>query len=517
MPQEQQVPALEVVELSKSFTRTRALADFSLTIAPGEVHALLGQNGSGKSTLIKIISGYHQPDPGGSVRVAGRELPFQAPIQSYRLGCRIVQQDLGLVNTLSILDNMALSSGFPTNFGTISAKRSFEQAERELARLGLDLDPHRPVSSLSASQRTGVAVARALREDPNYPPQLLILDEPTATLPVDEVDSLLEMVASMAQTGVGVLYVTHHLGEIFRVGHSLSVLRDGVLVGSGAVADFDHQSIVHLLVGEELELEELEARSERAVRAAHMGEPPVLEVEDLSGGAASHVSLSVSPGEIVGLAGLTGSGRDDLLGRIFGSFPRDGGTVRLRGEELVNHRPDLAIGRGVAYLPPDRKTSGGVMNMVARENLTMPNLRPFWKGLRLRRGLETTQTAEWFERLGVRPAGAYDEPLSIFSGGNQQKVLFGKWLSQKPAVFLLDEPTQGVDVGAKADLHRELRTAATEGAAVVISSSDLEELTDLCGRVLVLVEGRVVAELVGDEVTEAAITRKFMPVAELPA
>jgi len=517
VPQERTVPALQVVGLSKSFTRTRALDDVSLTIAPGEVHALLGQNGSGKSTLIKIVSGYHPPDPGGVVNVGGHELPFESPIQSYRLGCRIVQQDLGLVNNLSVLDNMSLSSGFPTRWGTISAKRSLAQAQADLERLGVGVDPHQPVSSLSASQRTGVAVARALREDAAYPPRLLILDEPTATLPVDEVDSLLQMVRRMADTGVGVLYVTHHLGEVFRVGHRLSVLRDGRLVGNGPVSEFDQAAIVHLLVGEELEAEESEARSERDRRAAQHHQPPVLEVVGLSGGAVNGVSLSIAPGEIVGIAGLTGSGRDDLLGRVFGSFPRDEGVVRIRGETLPEARPDLAIGRGVAYLAPDRKTSGGVMNMTARENLTMPNLRPFWRGMLLRRTLELQRTAEWFERLGVRPGKAYDEELGIFSGGNQQKILFGKWLSQRPAVFLLDEPTQGVDVGAKADLHRELRTAAGDGAAVVISSSDLEELADLCDRVIVMVDGVISAELAGGELTEAEITRRFMPVAALPA
>ena len=518
MPQEQQHPAaLEIVTLSKSFTRTRALADVSLSIAPGEVHALLGQNGSGKSTLIKIISGYHQPDPGGAVRVGGKDLPFEAPVQSYRLGARIVQQDLGLVNNLSVLDNMALSSGFPTFLKTISPRRSMAQAQRDLERLGLEIDPHVPISSLSASQRTGVAVARALREDWQYPPRLLILDEPTAALPVNEVDALLQMVTHMAATGVGVLYVTHHLGEVFRVGHKLSVLRDGHLVGSGPVSQFDHDAIVHLLVGEELAAEETESRAERAAHAVHRSDPPVLEIENLTGGAVGGVSLNVAPGEIVGIAGLTGSGRDDLLGRVFGSFPRTGGRVRIGGQELGENRPDIAIEKGVAYLAPDRKTSGGVMNMTARENLTMPNLQPFWKGLLLRKKLELSRTAEWFERLGVRPAGTFDEPLSIFSGGNQQKILFGKWLSQRPSVFLLDEPTQGVDVGAKADLHRELRTAATEGAAVVISSSDLEELADLCGRVVVLVDGRIAAELSGNDLTETEITRRFMPAAAVPA
>ena len=517
MPQEQNTtPALEVAGLSKSFTRTRALADVSLSIAPGEVHALLGQNGSGKSTLIKVLSGYHAPDPGGSVHVGGEELHYNAPVQSYRLGCRVVQQDLGLISNLSVLDNMALSSGYPTVAGTILPRASREQAMEDLRKLNLDIDPRTPVAELSASQRTGVAVARALREDPEYRPRLLILDEPTATLPVDEVDSLLEMVERMSSTGVGVLYVTHHLGEVFRVAQQLTVLRDGVVVGSGPVSDFDHQSLVQLLVGEELAQEESEARAERAHASEQIGETPVLEVEELSGGAVTGVSLSVRPGEIVGVAGLTGSGRDDLLPRIFGSSPRTGGRVSVAGQALKEGRPDLAIGRGVAYLAPDRKTSGGVMNMTARENLTMPNLSPFWKGLLLRRKLETERTREWFKRLGVRPGDAYEQPLSIFSGGNQQKVLFGKWLSQAPSVFLLDEPTQGVDVGAKADLHRELRTAAADGAAVVITSSDLEELADLCHRVLVLVDGRIAAELGGDALTEAAITREFMPVAEAP-
>jgi ribose transport system ATP-binding protein len=518
LPQEQRtVPALEVVGLSKSFTRTRALADADLTIAPGEIHALLGQNGSGKSTLIKILSGYHQPDPGGLVRVAGKQLPFEAPVQSYRLGCRIVQQDLGLVLNLSVLDNLALSSGFPTTAGTIRPKASVAQARRDLAKLHLDIDPRAPVSTLSASQRTGVAVARAIRDDPAYPPQILILDEPTATLPVDEVDSLLEMVQRMAATDVGVLYVTHHLGEVFRIADRLTVLRDGRVVGSGPVKQFHHESLVHLLVGEELETEEREARAERNAQVGRRGEPPILEAENVSGGAVAGVSLTVSPGEIVGIAGLTGSGRDELLGLIFGSFARAAGAVRVRGQELVGSRPDLAIGKGVAYLAPDRKISGGVMNMTARENLTMPNLSPFWKGLLLRRKLELARTREWFERLDVRPADTFDEPLSIFSGGNQQKILFGKWLSQEPLVVLLDEPTQGVDVGAKADLHRELRAVAAGGAAVVISSSDLEELADLCNRVLVLVDGRLSAELSGAELTETAITREFMSIAEVPA
>jgi ribose transport system ATP-binding protein len=506
-------PALAVEGLSKTFTRTRALADVSLEIDSGEVHALLGQNGSGKSTLIKVLSGYHEPDPGGAVRILGEDLDWGSPVQSYRLGCRFVQQDLGLVPSLSVIDNLAIGAGFPTRLGTVRPRASLEQAREDLARLDLDVDPRALVSSLSAAERTGVAVARALRPDPDFPARLLVLDEPTATLPVDEVDRLLQMVERMAAAGVAVLYVTHHLGEVFRVADRVSVFRNGAVVGAGAVEEFDHDRLVHLLAGEELLAVESEGRRQRAERAQLQGQEVVLEVDDLRSATLDGVSFAVHAVEIVGIAGLTGSGRDAVLGTVFGSTKRDAGEVRLQGEPLRAGRPDLAIGRGVAYLAPDRKISGGIMTLSARENMSLPRLKPFWRGGVLRGRPEKEQTRSWFDRLSVRPAGACDEPLGIFSGGNQQKVLFGKWLSQAPAVFLLDEPTQGVDVGAKADLHRELETAALDGAAVVISSSDLEELAGLCDRVLVILEGRIATELRGAQLTEGQITRSFMPLA----
>ena len=507
---------LEVDSVSKTFTRTQALSGVSLTIQPGEVHALLGQNGSGKSTLIKILSGYHAPDPGGAIRIQGNELPFQSPAQSYRLGCRFVQQDLGLVPTLSVQDNMSLGSGFPTAWGTIKERASRAQATADLAKLNLDIDPKTMVSSLAASERTGVAIARALHEDPDYAHCLLVLDEPTATLPVDEVDNLLDRVAALAATGIGVLYVTHHLGEVFRVAQRVSVFRDGKVVGAGPVADFDHASIVQLLAGEELLAEETETRVEKAGRAAARTSETVFEISDLHAGAAAGISLSAERGEIVGIAGLAGSGRDTVLGAAFGSLPRARGEVKVAGKSLPQSRPDVAIGQGVAYLAPDRKIGGGVMTMSARENLTLPDLKPFWKGVIVRRKAERARTKDWFERLSVRPANAVEEPLSIFSGGNQQKILFGKWLSQKPSVFLLDEPTQGVDVGAKSDLHRELVGAAQDGAAVLVSSSDLEELADLCDRVLVIVDGKISSVLEGAQLTQGAITRSFMPLAAEP-
>ena len=345
---------LEVESVSKTFTRTKALANVSMTIEPGEVHALLGQNGSGKSTLIKILSGYHAPDPGGGIRIEGQDLPLQAPVQSYRLGCRFVQQDLGLVSTLSVLDNMALGSGFPTQFGTINGKATYKQAKTDLERLSLDIDPRALVATLSASERTGVAIARALRDDPEYPACLLVLDEPTATLPVDEVDHLLDRVSAMAATGVGVLYVTHHLGEVFRVAHNVSVFRDGIVVGAGPVKDFDHAAIVGLLAGEELLAEESESRRERAARAAAPDQEIVFEVKDLRAGALAGVSFRVDAGR------SSASWASPVLAvqrarASFGALPRASGEVAITGVAASSGRPDSpSAGESLTWRPIGR-------------------------------------------------------------------------------------------------------------------------------------------------------------------
>jgi ribose transport system ATP-binding protein len=496
-------PVLHVEGLSKSFARTRALSGLTLTVNAGEVHVLLGHNGSGKSTLIKILSGYHAPDPGARIRIAGHELTAMSAGLAYRLGGRFVQQDLGLIPSLSVLDNLAIGSGFPTRFGTIRRKASLNRARQELDRVGLAIDPVRAVSELTASERTGVAVARALRADPGHPARLLVLDEPTATLPVDEVESLLETVRQVAADGIGVLYVTHHLGEVFRIADQVTVLRDGIVAGTGPAAAFDHGSLVRLLAGDEF----LPVNEPAAAGRAATGRKPLLDIRQLRAGPVSDLSLAVYRGEVVGLAGLNGSGREAVLSTVFGARRPEHGQVLLDGEPLPPGRPDRSIARGVAYLAADRKQGGGVMGMTARENISLPNLKPFWSGFRLRKRRERRHSQEWFDRLSIRPVTAMDEPLSTFSGGNQQKILFAKWLSRGPTVFLLDEPTQGVDVGAKADLHRELMSVAGQGAAVVISSSDLDELADLSDRVVIMSHGRIVAELDGADADTRAITR----------
>ncbi|WP_250283614.1 MULTISPECIES: sugar ABC transporter ATP-binding protein [unclassified Frankia] len=498
-------PSLLVRGLSKSFGPTRALADVDLRVDAGTVHALLGENGSGKSTLIKTLSGYHHPDPGGSVEVGGQPLQAGVASSAYDLGCRFVHQDLGLVDTCSVADNVALTAGFPTRCGAVRRKALRRRTEEALQRLGLALDPDTLVGGLAAAERTGVAVARALADADRTSVRLLVLDEPTATLPDTEVKQLLAVVRAVAASGVGVLYVTHHLDEVFEVADDVSVLRDGRKVVTTKARALTRRELVEHLVGGELE--EVSAAS-GSLPTAHAA--PVLRVQDLSAGPLVTANFTVRPGEVVGVAGLTGSGRETLLPAIFGAIPRSSGRVQIDDVILAPGRPDRAIAAGLTLLPADRVRLGGVMSMSARENLTLPALRALWRAPRLRRRLEVAQARTWFERLDVRPRGAVDAPLGSFSGGNQQKVLFGKWLRCAPRVLLLDEPTQGVDIGAKAEIHRQILSAVETGAAAVVSSSDYDELVALCRRVMVLRDGRFVAELSNGALTVAEVAREAL-------
>lgn len=498
-------PVLSIAGISKSFASVRALEDFDLQVEPGEVHALAGQNGSGKSTLIKILSGYHSPDAGGRIEIDGQVLRAGSADHAYRLGCRFVHQDLGLIGTLSVRDNFQFGAGFPKRFGTVRDRAALGETREALERVGVELDPREKVASLGAAQRTGVAVARALRRDEAHPAKLLVLDEPTATLPADELDHLLRIVKLVADGGVGVVFVSHHLDEIFEISHRVTVLRDGRCVATLPTRELDRAKLIHLMIGDEVQ-----ETSRRPRIGAARDRTPALAVSNLTAGVLSGVDLSVAKGEVVGIAGLGGSGRETLLSAVFGAIRPEAGTVSVFGTSPVPGRPDLSIASGMAYMPADRKSHGAIMALPAYQNLTLAGLGDFWQGLRLRRGAELAESADWFKRLDVRPADGLKLPLSSFSGGNQQKILLAKWLRREPRVFLLDEPTQGVDVAAKAELHRLLQRAADREAAVVVSSSDLEELVAVADRVLVVRHGRIAVELCGAEITEAAITTAFL-------
>jgi ribose transport system ATP-binding protein len=498
--------ALEATGLVKRFGATLALDNLTLRVDPGEVRALLGENGSGKSTLIKILSGYHVPDA-GTVRVRGSELATGSPDSSAALGLRFVHQNLGLVRSLTVAENLCLAGGYAMRFGTIQERRTRAIVREELARLGLDLDPRRRVDELSPAEQTGVATARALRgitsQGPSGGAAVLVLDEPTANLPEGEVIRLLDIVRSVAASGTAVIYVTHRLEEVTAIADSVTILRDGheVLTTGGSV---NQRSILHHMLG--MELEEADARATPAPRSSNGTSGPLLSVDGLVGERLGGISLQVAPGEIVGVSGITGSGREEIAAAVFGAVDRLGGRVVIGGQVVKPRRPDLAIAAGAAFVPASRERGGGFMELSGRENLSIGRISAFWRWPSLRLAKERANARDWFDRLHVRPAGAQESPLSAFSGGNQQKIVFAKWLQREPQVFLLEEPTQGVDVSTKAFLHQQLRDAAAAGAAILISSSDNEELVSLCHRVLVLRYGRIGAELRGEELTNAQLS-----------
>jgi ribose transport system ATP-binding protein len=485
---------LRIEHLSKTFPGQVALSDVTIAVEAGEVHALVGQNGSGKSTLIKVLAGYHQPDPGpGQAWVNGVPLQLGDGHAAAVAGIRFVHQDLGLVGMLNATENLALTAGYLTGAGGRIRWRDETQRTRDaLDALGLaHIDVKARVDSLPPSHRTAIAIARALVgwEDGAH---LLILDEPTATLPGDDVKRLFQVVHRLKERGVSILYVSHHLDEVFELADRVTIFRDGQRVATCPVRELDHGGLVELIVGHRMD----PATSAEALAG---GEPRVT-IRGLRGATVQGLDLDVYPGEIVGLAGVTGSGREHVLGLIVGQTPRDEGEVVLDGTTIDNYSPRQAIDAGIAFVPAERALRGTMATMTVRENLTITDLSRFVRGGRLRRKAEVDETHHWIKRLSIKTAST-ESLISSLSGGNQQKVMFGKALRLAPKLLMLDEPAQGVDIGAKDRLHSLVEHASAEGVATLIASTDTDELVRLCHRVVVLVDGHAVATLTGDEVT----------------
>ena len=494
-------PVLTVNNIAKSFAGPLVLDDVSLTIEPGEVRALVGQNGSGKSTLIKILAGFHLPDR-GTVDIDGEPLTFGVGSVSDALGLRFVHQDLGLVDNLDTVDNMALGgagyasySGFSS--GAIRWRTERKRARKALSDLGYDFDVRRPVGTLAMSERTAVAIARALAPR-GAPPKLLVLDEPTANLPAAEAERLYQLTRRVAESGIAVVFVSHHFDEVFELSSSVTVLRDGKLVTTRPVEGLTEEALIELVVGRPLE------HVDRDVKAVER-QALLLEVAQLStDGVLNGVDLQVHAGEIVGVAGITGSGRDEIAPAIFGGSNRYG-EVKVDGKLIPRQRADLSVSSGIGLVPAQRHANAAFMSSSLRENITVTKPGLHFRGGFLRRKSERSDVNVWLERLDVRPRDC-EFAMSDLSGGNQQKVIICRWLRMDPKVLILDEPTQGVDVGAKADIHRLVDEAAAAGTAVLVASTDHEELVRLCHRVLVVRRGKVVDELAGDRLDPDAIT-----------
>jgi ribose transport system ATP-binding protein len=479
--------ALQIRGLSKVFAGQRALDDVDLDVRAGEVHALLGANGSGKSTLIKVLAGYHEPEPGAEVEVNGEPLALGAPKASQEAGLRFIHQDLGLIATLSIAENLELGGRYPGGWW-LSDRAERALARTVLGRYGIRADPSALVESLRPTQQTLLAIARAV-ESGLGAGGLLVLDEPTASLPPDEVRHLFAILARLRERGVTILYVTHRLTEVFEIAERVTVLRDGRRVTTEPVAGLDHDRLVELILGHAL-------RASESV-SGDVGDGAVLAVEGVAGGLVAGVSFQAGAGEIVGITGLMGSGYEELLGMVFGARPRRSGRVVIDGRPLGGRpSPRASIRGGVAYAPAERRRYGAIVDWTLRENLTLPAVRGRGPLRWLSDRDEAHEARAWLQRLAVTP-GDPERQFATLSGGNQQRLVLARWLRCGALVFLLDEPTFGVDAGAKHAIYAELRAAASGGAAVVVSSSDTEELCELADRVLVMGEGVIKRELPG--------------------
>jgi ribose transport system ATP-binding protein len=491
------LPAIEIRGLTKRFLSTLALDDVDLTIGPGEIHALVGENGAGKSTLIKLLAGLYQPDS-GEILVSGRRVHPH----SESVPIAFVHQDLGLVDELSVGENVALVAGFPRSGGLISWKNVWRQAEQIYGAMALHPpDPRAPVGSLSAAGKAILGIVRALSRDA----QVVVLDEPTASLPGPDALHLFEVLRRMRASGTSILYVSHRLNELFGLVDRVTILRDGRLVRSSDIGDATPESIIRDMLGRDLELHHQSAASARAGA-------PLLQVENLIAGNQGPLSFAVGRGEVVGLVGLRGAGHEAIGRTIFGAHPQTGGAIRLGPDLLPPGLPiSERIRKGIALLAGDRLGESALSGMSLRENL-FPNASSVSGGpfMPIDGGREAKEANIVLDRFDVRPRN-WAALIDWLSGGNQQKVFVGRWLVTGARLFIMEEPTAGVDIGAKGVIHRMLRDLAAEGAGVLVVSSDFEEISTLCDRALVIGRGMITADLAGPALTlESLLTRSSM-------
>ncbi|MGW0020238.1 sugar ABC transporter ATP-binding protein [Rhodococcus sp. NPDC003382] len=494
-------PIVNIVGLSKTFGDHTVLKNVNLTIHAGEVHGLLGENGSGKSTLIKVLAGFHAPDAGAALQVRGRDVPLPVPAGGFRdLGISFVHQDLALVPDLSVVENLRVGPVVAESKPWISWRRERRTARALFERFGLDVDPEAPVSSLNETERALVAILRATEELGDRR-TLLVLDEPTVFLPREGTDLLFSVVREIvADRKAAVLFVSHDLDEVLDHTDRVTVLRDGVSQGTHRTRDLTATSLIDLIVGRSLD--SADPRVAGPVRDFD-DVPPLARVVELETPTVDGITFEVRPGEIVGLTGIAGSGYDDVLAALYGAKPAHGGRMTIGSDDvaLPTTTPIDSLARKVVYVPPDRKVEGSAPELTVAENVTLPILG---SGFVKPRALNAVATA-LAEHCDVRPR----DPQAVYgslSGGNQQKALLDKWLQIDPQLVLLAEPTQGVDIGARARIFEMLRDTANGGAGIVVASSDYEQLSVLCNRVLVFSHGHIVAELTGDNLSKQHIS-----------
>ncbi len=489
-------PVLEVVDATVRFPGVTALDEVSFTLLQGQIHALVGENGAGKSSLIKVLTGVYQPD-GGEVRYGGQPVRFDDPAAAQRAGISTIYQEVNLVPLMSVARNIFLGRE-PKRLGLIDYREMNRQAAAVLDRYGIGLDVTAPLRSLGLGVQQMVAVARAVSLDA----RVVIMDEPTSSLEAKEVETLFRVIRLLHEQGVAVVYVSHRLDELFAICDEVTVLRDGRTVHTGRMGDLTKASLVAAMLGRDLAA----AKQRQGTTHREIDEtPPVLRVRGLQRTPVLHgIDLDVRPGEVVGLGGLLGAGRSETARAVMGVDPVDRGTVAVDGTEIRRGSPGAAVGAGLVLLPEDRRNEGIIPNLSIRDNIVLAALPRLSRAgvVSDRRADELVST--FMRRLGIRASGPHQKVREL-SGGNQQKVMLARWLCLQPKVLILDEPTRGIDVGAKAEIRDLIDELAAQGLGLVLISSELDEVVEGSDRVVVLRDGRIADELAGDVVTEAAL------------
>jgi rhamnose transport system ATP-binding protein len=486
-------PLLQAIDIAKAFAGVQALRGVSFDLRAGEVHALVGENGAGKSTLLRIMSGAETPDA-GSLVIDGVRVERLDPAAARALGIAVIYQQPALFPDLSVAENIALPLERAAAWHRVDWGARHRRAAELLGRLGSAIDPRRQVATLSMPEQQIVEIARAIGADA----RAVLMDEPTAALTDREVQGLFAVVAALRSHGVGVIYISHRLEEIFTVADRITVLRDGETVETRETSAIDRAALIRLMVGREISA----VFPKRPVRIG----APALELRGVSSRAAGvrHVSLDVRAGEIVGLAGLVGSGRTELAGTIFGLTPPDAGEIRVHGTPVRIASPADAIAAGLAYVPEDRRQHGVVLDMAIAANTTLASLRSVARRGLIDRRAERARARGFVERLRIKTPSVRAEARTL-SGGNQQKVALARWLATTPSVLILDEPTQGVDVGSKGEIHELMQELAEGGLAILMISSELPEILGMSDRVAVMHGGEIRGVLARAEATQARV------------
>ena len=484
---------LEVRGLSKRFGGVEALREVDMTVRPGEAMGLVGENGAGKSTIVKILTGIHFPDS-GEILLEGRPVSFQRPGDAAKAGVAAIQQEPPMFDDLSAAENI-FAANHPRlgPFGLIDRNRMRAQAGRLLKEIGAEIPLDAPVRQLGVAERHLVSLARALSTDA----QLIIFDEPTAALSSAEIQHLYEIIERLRSRGKAILFISHKLDEVFRICDRYTVLRDGSLAGEGGIEDVTEADIIRTMVGRTLEDVYPKA-------AADIGEP-LLEVRGFCHPTEfDDVSFDLREGEILGFYGLVGAGRTEVMEALFGLKPRQTGELRIAGSPAAIRSPDEAIAAGLAYVPEDRQRHGAILPFSVARNISLPQLEALSRRGFLDRGREEELAEDFGKRVAIKASG-WSQPVAELSGGNQQKVVIGKWLAVRPRIVILDEPTKGIDIGSKAAVHQTIGDLVREGMAVILVTSELEEALGIADRLVVMARGRVAARFQREAFSSEAV------------